>query len=1002
MGNQSSSQKRLAKEKQAMEEKMRYLYNNVEYWEQHPKNNQNTTVIKQSTSKITSSHIAIATTHAKNIAAYIKENRNGSMVFDPTKTYFFRCGPCSMYSTVPYVLSYAETINRKSLLFWYPYDDPTKLSELPINLPPEAIRLAEPKNKAALDKVGVFVVQNQTWGLVIFLNTMENLYRGEVLSHWKIILSSKFFIDLLKQQAYFNQDQNTLINNIPSSIDDKPIHKELVPFFERLFPHQKLESGWMFLREASSYVKVPTQLEIYPLLDTGFYVDPQRPGEVFMENQIRMDVIYMPGAILASAIGSGKTISTIALIEAGKQLPMLKELARIWQEKQLEKLQHIFELGEKRKKLDELGVEGQILYEAAHNDVWSAQTELLKQQQQLDEHFRENLHFDFQKSDPQKAEDKSAYQQPNYFEKHQTHRQYEEVKSEEHKNPENPEPTKQATENNFIKEILQAAQAKNDSENINPFVDLEPFFENAGTDGPSLVIVTKNILQQWYDEFRKFSKSLRVLMVENEKDLSKAELVNSSGSVREVLELANYDIVLIHREAIAQMQNSLGKGNTRLIREIMWKRVIIDEVHEITNQLRKFKKKNLHLNTDLVGDAATARDLILYLQHVIRRFTWGITGTPDNLNFYQGVDPIFNVLDYKKEDLSLSSFKALEYAFFKRSIRKNVRSTDLPPLEKSTRAVAFTQIQKMVYKGKIQYALDEETAREICSHLLPDWNIDQSEGEDKFLKAAEQIQEHHRRELELYEKQITESKDEKENPLAKTHLENLKSEDNYYTKVIQALSKENFNCPICLNTDIPKKEIVLTECYHIVCISCWQEMFKNLLESACPMCKAPVMEKAVIIHPDFQHSKDSKMRVLMDEIKKVDPNEKILLFTQFTSLVNRLSKLFEKLNIPYIVLKGVPSEVNLSLQQFKQESSIKVLLMSIEQSASGINVTEANHVFFAHPIFGVTPEFASVTYSQCIGRAYRVGQTRPVYAKLFYTMDSVEEDMKKAFEDAEF
>lgn len=85
------------------------------------------------------------------------------------------------------------------------------------------------------------------------------------------------------------------------------------------------------------------------------------------------------------------------------------------------------------------------------------------------------------------------------------------------------------------------------------------------------------------------------------------------------------------------------------------------------------------------------------------------------------------------------------------------------------------------------------------------------------------------------------------------------------------------------------------------------------------------------------------------------------------------------------------------LTKFKKVPEIKVLLMSIEQAASGINVTEANHVFFAHPIFGYAPESALITYTQCIGRAYRIGQKRPVNAKLFVTAHSLEEDLIESF-----
>ena len=54
----------------------------------------------------------------------------------------------------------------------------------------------------------------------------------------------------------------------------------------------------------------------------------------------------------------------------------------------------------------------------------------------------------------------------------------------------------------------------------------------------------------------------------------------------------------------------------------------------------------------------------------------------------------------------------------------------------------------------------------------------------------------------------------------------------------------------------------------------------------------------------------------------------------------------------FILIQGEPSEINIRLNKFKRIPEVRVLIMSIEQAASGINVTEANHVFFIHPIFG--------------------------------------------------
>ena len=101
--------------------------------------------------------------------------------------------------------------------------------------------------------------------------------------------------------------------------------------------------------------------------------------------------------------------------------------------------------------------------------------------------------------------------------------------------------------------------------------------------------------------------------------------------------------------------------------------------------------------------------------------------------------------------------------------------------------------------------------------------------------------------------------------------------------------------------------------------------------------------------------------------------------------------MFDQVNVSYMILKGVPKNINIRLQKFKNMADIRVIFMSIEQAASGVNLQEANHVFFAHPIFGFSKEKTKELYRQCIGRAYRIGQTKPVYSTIFVTKNTIEE-----------
>eukprot|EP00330_Aristerostoma_sp_ATCC50986_P009778 CAMPEP_0114587388 /NCGR_PEP_ID=MMETSP0125-20121206/10353_1 /TAXON_ID=485358 ORGANISM="Aristerostoma sp., Strain ATCC 50986" /NCGR_SAMPLE_ID=MMETSP0125 /ASSEMBLY_ACC=CAM_ASM_000245 /LENGTH=159 /DNA_ID=CAMNT_0001783259 /DNA_START=2305 /DNA_END=2784 /DNA_ORIENTATION=+ len=157
-------------------------------------------------------------------------------------------------------------------------------------------------------------------------------------------------------------------------------------------------------------------------------------------------------------------------------------------------------------------------------------------------------------------------------------------------------------------------------------------------------------------------------------------------------------------------------------------------------------------------------------------------------------------------------------------------------------------------------------------------------------------------------------------------------------------------------------------------VNSYERLKSSFAYVECPVCRSPVYDMELIMHPRYREYKENKLSAIFQEIQGVPYEDKIIIFTQFHNLVDALTSKFIEIGIPFVILKGEPSEINISLNQFKKEPEIKVLLMSIEQAASGINVTEANHVFFVHPIFGMEYDKAALTYKQCIGRAFRIGQ----------------------------
>lgn len=76
-----------------------------------------------------------------------------------------------------------------------------------------------------------------------------------------------------------------------------------------------------------------------------------------------------------------------------------------------------------------------------------------------------------------------------------------------------------------------------------------------------------------------------------------------------------------------------------------------------------------------------------------------------------------------------------------------------------------------------------------------------------------------------------------------------------------------------------------------------------------------------------------------------------------------------------------------SMQNFREDPSIRVMLVSIGAGGLGLNLTTANKVFMMEPQFNPAAE------AQAVDRVHRLGQDRAVTIKRFIMENSFEEKM---------
>ena len=139
---------------------------------------------------------------------------------------------------------------------------------------------------------------------------------------------------------------------------------------------------------------------------------------------------------------------------------------------------------------------------------------------------------------------------------------------------------------------------------------------------------------------------------------------------------------------------------------------------------------------------------------------------------------------------------------------------------------------------------------------------------------------------------------------------------------------------------------------------------------------------------------ESKLRVLVAELKRMredDPTNKALIFTQFTQTIDWLQRRLPEEGFGFRTISGSMSAKNRdkSIQAFQKDPPTTVFILSVRSGAVGINLTAASHVFMIEPCLNPALQ------DQAIGRAWRMGQTRPVMVKILTVQNSIETNIVK-------
>jgi SNF2 family DNA or RNA helicase len=136
---------------------------------------------------------------------------------------------------------------------------------------------------------------------------------------------------------------------------------------------------------------------------------------------------------------------------------------------------------------------------------------------------------------------------------------------------------------------------------------------------------------------------------------------------------------------------------------------------------------------------------------------------------------------------------------------------------------------------------------------------------------------------------------------------------------------------------------------------------------------------------DTQSIPSAKMDWLLTVLPElVAEGRRILLFSQFTSMLRLIEAAVTELAIPYCLLTGETQHRAAVVERF-QAGRVPLFLISLKAGGTGLNLTAADTVIHYDPWWNPAAE------AQATDRAHRIGQDKPVFVYKLIAQGTVEE-----------
>lgn len=151
------------------------------------------------------------------------------------------------------------------------------------------------------------------------------------------------------------------------------------------------------------------------------------------------------------------------------------------------------------------------------------------------------------------------------------------------------------------------------------------------------------------------------------------------------------------------------------------------------------------------------------------------------------------------------------------------------------------------------------------------------------------------------------------------------------------------------------------------------------------ICNSP----ATLSDEEYYGSESAKIDELVNQIEEKKGEHKMLVFSQFVTMLDLIKERLDQAGIKTAYLTGKTNDRQGQVDQFQNDDETRVFLISLKAGGTGLNLTRADYVFLVDPWWNPAVE------NQAIDRAYRIGQDKHVVAVRLITPDTIEEKIRE-------